>query len=59
MHKNRVSSRTSTVSKRSKRRGVSRAMLFFIFMILCTFALLVNGAIFSNRIQRVSAAPQK
>jgi hypothetical protein len=33
-------------------------MLFFIFMILCTFALLVNGAIFSNRIQRVSAAPQ-
>ena len=33
-------------------------MLFFIFMILCTFALLVNGAIFSNRIQGVSAAPQ-
>src|SRR6266542_1036743 len=55
MHKKRVH-RKSLV--RSKRRGVSRALIFSVFLTLCTLAAAASGMLFSNRIEKATAAAQ-
>ncbi len=55
MHKKRVH-RKSLV--RSKRRGVSRALIFSVFLTLCTLAAAASGILFSDRIEKATAAAQ-
>lgn len=58
MHKNRVRRNVSARSRRSHRRGQSRSVIIFVTLLLCTLAAVASGALFSNKFEKASAAPQ-